>query len=167
MHVQLNEFFYFCLMVNTIDLSEFEDALGPWMGTTVKLIEYHLQGAFEEAGIPLTKEQLIVLKMLHQKDGRNQIELAILTSRNKSSLTRLLAKMEKKKFVKRKSCCDDKRAKLVYLTEEGKHVFRKALPIARIINRKIQQGLHDKEKETFIQIIKKIQTNLGENASHL
>ena len=76
---------------------DFENSIGPWLGRTVKIIEYYLQEAFNKQEIDLTKEQMIVLKKLSDQNGLNQNELAFLTLRNKSSLTRLLSKMERKR----------------------------------------------------------------------
>ena len=73
---------------------DFENSIGPWLGKTVKVLDFFAQESFNNANLDLTKEQMIVLKKLTFKDGLNQNELAFLTLRNKSSLTRLLSKME-------------------------------------------------------------------------
>jgi DNA-binding MarR family transcriptional regulator len=97
---------------------DFEKSIGPWLGKTVKIIDFFAQEYFNEAALDLTKEQMIVLKKLSFKDGLNQNELAFLTLRNKSSLTRLLSKMERKKYIKREQDVLDKRIKKAYITEK-------------------------------------------------
>ena len=81
---------------------DFENSIGPWLGKTVKVIDYVLQESLKTNSLDLTKEQMVVLKKLHDNDGLNQNELAFLTLRNKSSLTRLLTKMESKNYILRK-----------------------------------------------------------------
>ena len=76
---------------NSID---FENSIGPWLGRTMKMLDYHMLETFQNAGLDLTKEQMVILKKLHFEDGLNQNELAFLTYRNKSSLARLLLKMK-------------------------------------------------------------------------
>ena len=96
--------YYICKMKSQNNHVDFENSIGPWLGKTVKIVEYYLQERFNTHNLDLTKEQMIVLKRLHDKDGLSQNELAFLTLRNKSSLTRLLSKMEKKNYIIRKQC---------------------------------------------------------------
>lgn len=146
---------------------DFENSLGPWMGKTVKITEYHLHRAFKENQLDLTKEQMIVLKKLHDKDGLNQNELAFLVLRDKSSLARLLRKMEQKNYISRTQCDDDKRCNKVYLTDLGKDVFAKTKPIIKQIIQTIEKGITPEEKQTIISILKKIQSNFGEQSQTL
>ncbi len=140
---------------------DFEKSIGPWLGKTVKVLEYHLQEMFNDFSLDLTKEQMIVLKRLHDNDGLSQNELAFLTLRNKSSLTRLLAKMEKKCYIIRKQSKDDKRINEVYLTEFGKDVFKKTKPVMKKMIVTMEQNISDFEKQQIIAILKKIQHNFN------
>lgn len=146
---------------------DFENSLGPWMGKTVKITEYHLHKAFKEQGLDLTKEQMIVLKKLHDKDGLNQNELAFLVLRDKSSLARLLRKMEQKGYISRSQCKDDKRCNNVFLTQLGKEVFIKTKPIIKKLIATIEKGITKEEKTIIINLLKRIQSNLGEQSQTL
>ena len=146
---------------------DFENSLGPWMGKTVKITEYHLHKAFKEQGLDLTKEQMIVLKKLHDKDGLNQNELAFLVLRDKSSLARLLRKMEQKGYISRTQCKDDKRCNNVFLTQLGKEVFIKTKPIIKKLITTIEKGITKEEKIIIINLLKRIQSNLGEQSQTL
>lgn len=146
---------------------DFENSLGPWMGKTIKITEYHLHKAFKEQELDLTKEQMIVLKKLHDKDGLNQNELAFLVLRDKSSLARLLRKMEQKNYISRVQCKEDKRCNKVFLTDLGKDVFAKTKPIIKQIIQTIEKGISPEEKQTIITILKKIQSNFGEQSETL
>jgi len=143
------------------DIVDFENSIGPWLGKTVKIIEYYLQEALDKNGIDLTKEQMIVLKKLHEQDGLNQNELAFLTLRNKSSLTRLLRKMENKKYITRKQSKEDKRINNVFLTDLGKAVFKKTLPVIKNIIQTMEQNISNSEKQQIIEVLKKIQHNFN------
>ena len=140
---------------------DFENSLGPWLGKTIKIVDYHLQEALSKNGIDLSKEQMIILKKLHDQDGLHQNDLAFLTLRDKSSLTRLLAKMEKKKYILRKQCEEDKRANNVYLTNLGKEIFIKTRPVIHQILVTMQQNISKKEKIQMIDTLKKIQFNFN------
>lgn len=142
---------------------DFENSLAPWLGKTVKMVDYYMQEAFSQENLDLTKEQMVVLKKLHIQDGLNQNELAFLTLRNKSSLTRLLTKMEAKNYIYRDQCKEDKRIKNVYLTSFGKEVFTKAKPIIKGLIVKMEQNISIEEKQQIIRILKRVQTNFCSN----
>ena len=142
---------------------DFENSIGPWLGKTVKILEYYLQERFNEHGLDLTKEQMVVLKKLHDKDGLSQNELAYLTLRNKSSLTRLLSKMENKGYITRKQCEEDKRINHVFLTNLGEQVFQKSKPAINEMISRMEQNISNSEKQQIIKTLKKIQTNFDSN----
>lgn len=146
---------------------DFENSLGPWLGKTVKILDIFAQEYFDNADLDLTKEQMIVLKKLSFKDGLNQNELAFLTLRNKSSLTRLLTKMEAKKYIKRKQDTEDKRIKRVFITEIGKATFFKTRPVIKQLIERIEQNISDAEKQEMIKTLKKIQSNFGSEIEHI
>ncbi|QOD62494.1 MarR family transcriptional regulator [Polaribacter haliotis] len=146
---------------------DFENSIGPWLGRTGKITDYFIQESFKLNNLDLTKEQMIVLKKLNDQDGLNQNELAFLTLRNKSSLTRLLTKMEGKKYIFRKQSKEDKRIKNVYLTEFGKEVFENTKPVIQNIISTMEQNITVEEKQQIIKIFKKIQTNFCSTAEHI
>ncbi len=146
---------------------DFENSIGPWLGKTVKIIEYHLHERFKDNGVDLTKEQMVVLKKLHEQDGLSQNELAFLVLRNKSSLTRLLSKMEKKGYIKRKQSKEDKRINNVFLTGSGKEIFNKSKPLIKDLIETMEQNISNSEKQQIIKTLKKIQTNFDSNVESL
>ena len=138
---------------------DFESSIAPWFGKTAKILDFYIHEAMQQKQLDLTKEQMIVLKKLHDRDGLPQNELAFLTLRNKSSLTRLLVKMEKKEYIKRKQSKEDKRINQVFLTNTGKEVFKKTRPIIKNIIETMEKGISPSEKKQMIALLKKIQFN--------
>lgn len=146
---------------------DFENSIVPWLGRTIKVIDYAFQEMLKHNNLDLTKEQMIVLKKLHDKDGLNQNELAFLTLRNKSSLTRLLSKMERKKYILRKQSKQDKRVNNIYLTALGKDVFSKTKPVLKEMITDIEVNISKEEKERVINILKEIQSNFNSKIESL
>lgn len=146
-------------MKNEEEVIDFERSIGPWIGKTVKMLDYHLQEAFDAAGLDITKEQMIILKKLHEEDGLPQNELALLTYRDKSSLARLLATMERKEVIVRIQSKHDKRINKVYLTDKGRLLFKNTRPVIKEILEVMENDISDQEKHTIIEILKKIQIN--------
>lgn len=160
-------FIYICKMKLHEEEIDFENYIAPWLGKTVKIVDYFLHEELKKNNLDLTKEQMIVLKKLHENDGLNQNELAFLTLRNKSSLTRLLVKMEKKSYIERVQCKSDKRINKVFLTKIGKELFQKAKPTIKHIITSVEKDISTKEKKQLIKILKKVQINLKTKADHL
>ena len=146
-------------MKSNSKMIDYEKFIAPQLGKTAKILDYHLQDFLSSSNLNLTKEQMIILKKLHIKDGLNQNELANLTLRNKSSLARLLVKMEKKDYITRKQCECDKRINQVFLTNLGKETFQKTRPIIKKMMDTVEKKISEQEKKQFISILQKIQAN--------
>lgn len=141
------------------DVIDFENSIGAWLGRTVKMTDYFLQEAFQSGKIDVNKEQMIVLKKLHDRDGINQNELASLTYRDKSSMARLLSKMESKNYVIRKQSATDKRSNKVFLTVQGRAVFKELIPVVKNVLLTIENDIGHSEKRMLIETMKKVQLN--------
>ena len=137
-----------------------ENTLAPWLGKTTKMIDNHIQDIFHEKNIKLTKTQWILLKKLDEKDGVPQQELAFLTGRDKTSLTRLINTMEKKSLVARIPSKLDKRINHVFLTKKGELLFKETLPIIEDFAQSLQENISAEEIKSTIEVIKKVQENL-------
>jgi DNA-binding MarR family transcriptional regulator len=138
---------------------DFERSIGPWLGRTMKLVDYHMNESFAKEGLDLTKEQMVVLKKLDAHDGLNQNELAYLTYRDKSSLARLLTKMESKEYIIRRQNDADKRVNQVFLTPEGKRVYDRTRPVIKELIDKMERNISAKEKDQMIVLLQKVQEN--------
>ena len=139
---------------------DFDNSLGPWLGRTMKMVEYRLHTEFNKAGLDITKEQMIVLKKLYEYEKLTQNELAELTYRDKSSLTRLLGTMERKGYVRKEQSPDDKRVNYVLLTDEGTAMWHRTKPVAQKVVQLMQADLNPAEIQQLIAILKKIQGSL-------
>ena len=146
---------------------DFENSIGPWLGKTSKIVDYYLHELLLEQGLDLSKEQMITLKKLHDKDGLNQNELAFLTFRDKSSLARLLSKMEKKNYIQRKQSKTDRRINEVFLTSKGRAVFKQSKPAIKRFMTIMEQNITAEERKHMIKIFKKIQFNFTQEKAAL
>ena len=140
---------------------DFASSVAPWVGKTAKMMSIFLKDTFAKHAIDLTKEQFILLKVLHDQDGVIQKDLAFITERNKGSLARLITTMEKKNFVARITDKEDKRINRVHLTTHGRKIFLKIQPVVQTCIKQAQQGLTEEEIKTTISVLEKIQKNLS------
>ncbi len=147
-------------MNNTDILVDFDKSVGRWIGSTAKMVDNYLHEAFQREGLDLSKEQMIILKKLHENDGLIQNELAYLTLRDKSSLARLLAKMERKNYITREQDNFDKRVNRVFLTETGRITFRRTRPIIVGLKKIMEKNIAEEEIFQLINTLQQIQHNI-------
>ena len=140
-------------------LLKFEKTLIPWIGKIAKFGSIYFKETFLEHGMQLSKEQFLVLKKLHETDGRSQNDLAFITDRSKTALTRLITTMEKKELVFRVISKEDKRINHVFLSELGKKTFKEALPVVFKIIDELQSDISQEDIEKTIQVLNQIQKN--------
>ena len=152
---------YTIMMEIDINKSDFNKTIGPWIGKTSKMMHMYISNVFQKNNIQVTKEQWVVLKILHEdNNGLIQNDLACITGRNKASLTRLINVMEKNNLVARIPSKTDARKNLIFITKNGKQLFLKMKPLMLQSINNLQQGISPEEKEIFINVMRKIQNNL-------
>jgi len=138
-----------------------ENLMLPWIGKTMKHIDHFIASKMAEKGIDLTRQQVILMKTLFHDGPLPQNNLAYLTDRDKTSLTRLLSTMEKKNLVARITSSEDKRVNLVHLTKNGEKVLNETTPILLEVIMHMQEGISEENQKTVINVMKKIQDNIG------
>lgn len=130
------------------------------LGLTAKHLGLYIHDKFLAEGIELTRPQFVLLKVLSEQDGQCQNELAFITDRDKTSMTRLVSSMEKKGMVERKPDNKDLRKKVIFLTSAGHRMLAKALPIMVEIEFNLSIDLDPQDLQTTISTINKIQTKV-------
>jgi DNA-binding MarR family transcriptional regulator len=138
-----------------------ENLMMPWIGKTMKHIDLYIVTKMAEHGVKLTRQQVILMKILFHDGPLPQNDLAFLTDRDKTSLTRLLSTMEKKNLVARITSPEDKRVNMVHLTKNGEKVLNEVAPILFGIIMNMQEGVSEEDQKTVIGVMKKIQENIG------
>lgn len=137
-----------------------ENLMMPWIGKTMKHIDLYIATKMAEHGMNLTRQQVILLKILFHDGPLPQHDLAFLTDRDKTSLTRLLSTMEKKNLVARITSPEDKRVNMVHLTKNGEKVLNETAPVLLEVIMHMQEGITEDEQKTVIGVMRKIQENI-------
>ncbi len=143
-----------------------ENTIGPWLGKTSKMLSCLINEVFQREGLDLTREQWVLLLKLHQSHLVSQNQLAFITERDKTSLTRLIKTMERKDLIKRIVDTNDKRMKRVMLTAKGRSVFAKATPLMQQTIQNLQEGIGLPEIEQTIRTLQKLQQNIYKTTKH-
>lgn len=108
----------------------------------------------------LTTEQWVVLHRLWDKDGLSQKELADLIFKDQPNTTRILDKLSQKGLIRRFDNAEDRRAFLIYLTDEGKETVRTLFPLDGEIRAVACRGVSDEELALLRSLLNRIWNNL-------
>jgi DNA-binding MarR family transcriptional regulator len=101
-----------------------------------------------EHHIDLTFDMLLVLRSLNYSGPVNQQELANRTYKDKSSLSYLIDNLEKRDLVKREGDCNDKRSKVIIMTDKGNALYAE---IKKIIE-DVYDEMSQKEDLSHVQL---------------
>jgi len=141
-------------------------SLVPWLGKTKHLIDNSIEDILADNNIDLSKAQFVILKNIDKNDGLSQKELTFFSNRNKSTLTRMLATLERKKYIVKQHCKNDKRQFNVNITSLGKKIITESEPVFTEFVKKMEYGISDDERSQLISLLNKIQNNIiGEGPS--
>jgi len=113
----------------------------------------NLQKGFSESGIEATPIQVMLLFFLQKNDGSSLTQISQGLMLENPTVTGLTDRLEKLGYVKRSDHPNDRRVYLVYLTEKGNKVAKKALPIVKKLNEEIKAGYSGKEIEDFKKVL--------------
>ena len=102
-----------------------------------------------------------ILFQLSRAENMKMNELAKIINRDKSTTTVLVRKLENEGLLKTVPSTDDKRIKIVSLTEKGKLYNSITGEISSELIEKFYQGFSDEENECFTKLLLRITKNFG------
>jgi len=114
----------------------------------------------KEYKIEINPAQGRILFVLWEKDGISIQELGQKTSLGKSTLTSMLNRLEKAKYIQMKRSFNDDRKKIITLTEKDKQLPGKYKELSKEMNQLFYKGFSNKEINTFEEFLQKGLQNL-------
>ncbi len=109
-----------------------KESLGFLAWKVARLKTNDLAARFAESGIEITVEQWRALIPLYKKkaDGLTQGKLCELLSQEKTGVSRLVAALEKRGYVRREPDPNDRRVKNIHITESGCGIMEASIELA-------------------------------------
>jgi DNA-binding MarR family transcriptional regulator len=159
-YTTIRKIHYICSRILKFTMIDYSTELMPWIGRTAKMLDYHHSRKLKENGFDITKEQWVLLRILSHHNGVSQNEVACISNRDKTSMTRLVNTMEKKNLIARIPSGEDKRINLLYLTTQGEKLLEDTNSLVEGLMSEIKEGLTQEEIYTIISGLKKIQSNI-------
>ena len=115
------------------------------------------------AGHDLTPEQWAVLASLAFAEGLTQCAMGERLVKDKATLTRILDRLEERGLVTRKPHGRDRRSHRLYLTAQGRTLWRTALPTVKAYAGDIFGALSAVELETLKALLAKINDRIPDS----
>lgn len=140
----------------TVTKAEIALQLGHLMHELRNHIRQHIQVKIREHKVDITFEMLEVISFLWKNDGRNQQEIADQTLRDKSSMTYLIDNLVKRSLVKRVEDENDRRNKLIFLTDGGKALKEQLYPWATEVYEMATVDLDISNLESSVNLLNKM-----------
>jgi len=127
---------------------------------TSKAAKLYSQKEFDSQNLPITVEQWILLKIIHENENISQKQLAELSLRDPAAITRTLDLLEKKGLLERHAVPNNRRQYHIRLTANGSEYIDEHLPRITAQRKKSVDGLTKTEQSQLLSMLLKIQKNL-------
>ncbi|MFT5699563.1 MAG: DNA-binding MarR family transcriptional regulator [Desulforhopalus sp.] len=114
----------------------------------------------------LTMEQLKLLKWLDLEQGQTQSKLCVVSAKSAANITRLLDRLENKKYVIRKKNPEDRRASLVFLTHEGLRIREEVREGFDGMRSELLQDIDASKREQVIEVLSTIKNRIESVSEH-
>ena len=119
-----------------------------------------MNSIFAEHGFNLTAEQFLVMDTLWDEGIMSQQEIADIIHKDKNSVTKLIDALEKKGLVIRIAGEEDRRQKMIHLTEKAVEVKEAITKIAIESTDHIIKDIPKEELISFIKVLHKMADNI-------
>lgn len=133
------------------------------MGKTFRHVSFEIKREFAEQGMDITREKGMILRWLLDHDGIIQNELAWITDRDKTTLARLLNKMETQGLISRKQDKVDRRAKRIYISDTGRSLAEKIEAVLTKVATRLLSNVSQEHKDKTMETMYLIQDKITED----
>src|SRR5512139_537013 len=123
----------------------------------------YINNALSEGDIKTTLSQTGILFLLRQEDGQSMTQLSKALDIDNWTLTGLIDRMERSRFVVRRPGDSDRRAFSISITPQGLQESNRAGPLIRKINEEIKSEFSQEEIETFKRVLGSLLEKFGKS----
>ncbi|MFG1423548.1 MarR family winged helix-turn-helix transcriptional regulator [Roseixanthobacter liquoris] len=122
-----------------------------------RLHQIHLAMFYDAcSGLNVTPVQSSILTVLARRQGLDQAGLAAMIGVDRATVGQVIRRLAARGLVERGDSSEDKRLKLVQLTEEGRALLHRIAPLTAAAHRRTLAALSDEERRLFMSYLKKL-----------
>ena len=115
-------------------------------------------------GIDMTIEQFKVMVVLWKEGTSTQQSIADFVGKDKASVTRLIAGLEKRSLIQRTTACKDKRCNHVTLTPQGIALEKPTMEVLEESSHYLHQGIDPADLAITLRVLKQMCLTLNYTA---
>ncbi|MCE1252649.1 MAG: MarR family transcriptional regulator [Anaerolineae bacterium] len=142
-------------------MSKDKKKMGQLLGNVGRLHAKRADQFMSEMG--LYRGQAILLIILSEHDGITHSEIAEKLNISPAAATKVIKRLEKFQYLKRQADAQDERVSHLYLLEDGRLMLNKIIGVFKKLEEISYTGFSEEEKNTFINMLVRIQNNLIES----
>jgi MarR family transcriptional regulator, temperature-dependent positive regulator of motility len=113
------------------------------------------QAQTQSAGFDLTSVQFAALDAIAQQPGIDQASLAATISFDRATIGGVIDRLEQKGLVQRMVSAQDRRARQLHLTAEGRKLLKASRPVVEALQAEILAPLSAAERAAFVALAHK------------
>lgn len=110
----------------------------------------------EKAGFELTPVQFGAMCVLDENPGIDQATLAGLIAYDRVTIGGVISRLENRGLIERSVSREDRRARVLHLSERGSALLRTVWPAVRRAQDMMTEGLEPEERQEFMRLMRKI-----------
>ena len=108
-----------------------------------------------DAGLDFTPVQFSALDALYHNPGVDQAGLADAVAKDRATIGAVVERLEQKGLLERRKNSQDRRARILTLTDKGVATIRELLPLVEGLQADILPGLDEGEYRRFVELAAK------------
>lgn len=139
---------------------DMDNGLGYRLGLVATRIKIALRRLFVAANLDITPEQWVILFRLHQRQGQSQSELGDRSVKDKTTITRLLDRLEHKGLAERRRDPNDRRTQRLYLTPKGEVTLAELMPLVHRLAAHTVDAVAPDDRATVLRVLDCIEARL-------
>ncbi len=139
---------------------DLDNAIGYAVGHAAARIKIALRRVFATAGHDVTPDQWVVLCRLLENEGLTQAALGERTVKDKTTITRILDRLEARELLTRRRDPDDRRSQRLYLTDAGRTLALALVPIVQAFADAAYADLTENDKTVLRDLLRRIEARL-------
>lgn len=133
-----------------------DESLGCLTNLSAMAARNYLSRQLTLNGIDMTIEQFKVMVVLWKEGSSTQQNIADFVGKDKTSVTRLIAGLEKRSLIQRSTACQDKRCNHVTLTPQGTALEKPTMEVLKQANESLQKFFKPEELAITLRVLKQM-----------
>ena len=139
-------------------LSKTDNTLGTLVNEVAHLLRTHIDRRVEPYN--LTRAKWLALGVLDRRDGITQTELADYLELDKSTIGRLLDRLEERGFIRREKDPNDRRVFRIFIAKTAYPVLTELEQVADGVRAQALSGISEEDNEKLLALLGQVKKNL-------